>query len=220
MPVPVSRAEPGLADFYAKPQPWVKDALCLNLDTRMFFEHIDNARGVVQRKHSIEKMQFVCAQCPVRIQCAEEAMLQEGDSDELVRFGFRGYMTPQQRASLARRGGLRGRDPIDVVEGRDGDRRVPPIPLHGDKWSRHHTTLARKIIPYLNSNCEVGALIPTRAQLCEALGCKLTPLNRVLKALVQDGVLDLAPGNQHHAGYRLRRVSRVVSWLPPHLTGR
>ena len=123
-------------------------------------------------------------------------------------------MTPAQRQSIHRRGGLKGRDPMKLVKGDDNGRRVPPIPDEGDRWSKHHTTLARKLIRHLAANAEVGKRIDRFAALVVILDCNPAPLQRVLDALVQDGTLDM-----RRDGTLLYRGGHGVvgSWLPPHL---
>lgn len=65
----------------------------------------------------IRDMQDICALCPARPGCGNEAMKDEGDVDSASRHGFRAYMTPVQRAQIHKNGGLRGRDPMLVVKG-------------------------------------------------------------------------------------------------------
>lgn len=202
-----------LAAFLLEPQSWADRAACNGMSPRLFFEHTEDTHPTV-RVPAIEKAQGICAACPVRTECGNRAMVEEGGSDESMRFGFRAYMTPQQRVSIHRRGGLLGRDPMQVVNGRDGDRDVPPVPVEGDRWSRHHTTAARKVVKWVNCNRKVGAKLPTLMKLSEELGIHHQPLKRVLDALVQDGTLDYGANKKT---YVRRGTARAVSWLPLHL---
>jgi DNA-binding GntR family transcriptional regulator len=102
------------------------------------------------------------------------------------------------------------------VQGFDGRRRVPPIPDEGDKWTRHHTTLARKLMKWVSENVEVGEKLPTKATLLRKMECKTTPLDRVLTDLVQDGILDVEKGAK--VTYVRRRGARAIGeWVPAHL---
>lgn len=166
-------------------------------------------------KSDIEQCRAVCAVCPVRLECGEQAMLEEGTADGTLRYGLRAYMTPEQRLSIHRRGGLKGRDPMLLVQGIDGKRRIPPVPDEGDRWSKHHTTLARKVVRWLHDEgYERGDELPDRATLGDCLECNPLPLARVLDALIQDGTLDAArTGELVYRG----GAGVVGSWLPVHL---
>lgn len=67
--------------------------------------------------HEVRDMQDICALCPCRKPCAKAAFAEEEGLAGEQRYGFRAYMTPMQRAEIANNGGLRGRDPLDIVEG-------------------------------------------------------------------------------------------------------
>lgn len=212
--ISVERAEAPLANFYQEKQPWVKQAACLGSDTRVFFDIIDQAKPHI-RDRVIVRAQGICAGCPVRRECGEQAMLEEQGAGLDMRSGFRAYMTPDQRLSIERRGGLKGRDPMDLVQGRDGDRSVPPVPLDGDRWSRHHTKLARKLVEWLNGNVDIGeCFVPLH--ICTALECTPPQIERVVEALVQDGTLDYAPGAPN-VYVRRKAPGALESYLPQHL---
>jgi Transcription factor WhiB/Bacterial regulatory proteins, gntR family len=220
--VTVQRNDSPAADFYMAKQPWVTDAACLSVSPDIFFDDIDHVSPAAVRlkEARIAHAQSICAGCPVRMQCAEQVMLEEGEASEEHRYGFRAYMTPPQRVSVQRRGGLNGKDPMYLVNGIDGQRVVPGIPLEGDKWSRHHTTLARKVVRWVVDNVEIGGKLPTQTDLRAELGCKADPLRRVLRALVQDGTLDFAGKTtlDSTARYVRRGSPRAVAWwLPLHL---
>jgi hypothetical protein len=109
MGIKVDRAEPPLAQFYVDRQPWLVDAACIGIDPELFFDAIEN-RDPTHKLQSLKKAKATCFKCPVRRECAEQAMKEEG-SAPAGRYGYRGAMTPAQRRALYRRGGLRGRDP-------------------------------------------------------------------------------------------------------------
>jgi WhiB family redox-sensing transcriptional regulator len=68
---------------------WADDAACRGLDPDAFFT--DSTRGV-------EWAKAVCARCPVREQCLDQAYRAEDTS----RYGIYGGLTPAERAQLAR----------------------------------------------------------------------------------------------------------------------
>lgn len=210
------------AAFFAVKMPWVEDAACIGAD-HIFLEN----EGA---KDYPAKCRVFCDVCPVRIECAERAMVEEGGADIANRYFVRGWLTPAQRISIQRRGGLKGRDPRDLATGLDVAlettrssishrqeyevREVPPVPDEGDRWSKHHTTLARKLVRFLDEHIEKGRHIPAAHVIGLHLECNPAPLARVLEALVQDGTLDL----DDRGRYAWRGGHGVVgSWLPIHL---
>lgn len=220
MSVVISRSELPLAAFYQEAQPWMKDAICAGSGSDAFFPDPADHQDIEDKK---ERARAICAVCPVRTECCEQAMVEEAGEPIDFRFGIRGWTTPAQRISIERRGGLKGRDPMKLVQGDDNGRAVPPVPDGGDNWSRHHTTLARKVVKWLVDNVAVGCKLPTQSKLCEELQCNPAPLRRVLDALVQDGTLDFAGkrtrgANGSSFSYTRRATPKAVgSWLPPHL---
>lgn len=107
--VKVERAEAPLASFYVGPLPWMKYAACKDMPTEMFFDDIESARGDDKRKAE-RKARAVCQLCPVRRDCAEQVMKEEGSAAS-GRHGYRGCLSPAQRRKVYRTGGLKGRDP-------------------------------------------------------------------------------------------------------------
>lgn len=202
------------ATWYASPAEWKASAVCLGSGDLFFPD--DDEWGPARA---------LCAACTARTACGALALVEEQGLDAELRFGLRAYMTPAQRESIERRGGLKDRDPMQLVLGDDNGRRVPPVPDDGDNWPRHLTTLARKVVRWLIENVEVGGVLPAKSAICDAIGCNPTPLRRVLDALVQDGTLDFARHPRkgsagQAASYTRRATPRVVgSWLPPHLRG-
>lgn len=192
--------ESPIASFLARKQPWVDEALCIGLSDVFLADDYD-----------VDECRSWCALCPVRVECGDQAMLEEGGTDQ--RWFVRAYMTPEQRVSIHRRGGLKGRDPMALVMGQDEGRAVPPVPDEGDRWSKHLTTLSRKLVREVLLGMERGQHLPPSVPLCEMLQCNPAPLARVLEALVQDGTLDLSG-----IGFRYRGGASVLGdWLPIHL---
>lgn len=109
MSIKVERAEAPLAQFYVEKQPWLTEAACIGIEPELFFLAIES-RDSTEKLQCLKKVKAVCFKCPVRIECAEQAMKEEG-SAPAGRYGYRGAMTPAQRRALYRRGGLKGRDP-------------------------------------------------------------------------------------------------------------
>lgn len=229
------RGEAPLANFMQRRQPWVEDALCAGLvfyippfawpvpAAALFFPEQDGpgrpAAAVYDAPRSI------CAACPVRVQCGTDALEEERNDRPDHRHGLRAYMTPAQRISIERQGGLHGRDPMKVVIGTGGKRPIPGLPDEGDNWSRHHTTLARKTLRWLVDNVAVGAELPTQSAMCTALECNPSPLRRVMEALVQDGTLDMVGSRAGARGangttvkyVRRRTPRRIMQWQPMHI---
>lgn len=219
------RGEQPLALFYQRKQPWTTHALC-KAHPDLFYVENPEGGGTTGGSNPYKEARALCASCPVRAECGFDALEEEKGLKEDMRSGLRAYMTPAQRVSIERRGGLRpGQDPMQLVLGRDGKRKVPTVPDEGDRWSRHHTTLARKTMRYLEDNVAIGAKLPTQSKLCELLDCNPAPLRRVMEALVQEGTLDFSGtkagsrgANGATVSYVRRRASRAIgSWTPNHI---
>lgn len=58
-----------------------------------------------ERNASSAEPKRICAGCPVRTECLDAAMDEEGSVDQFRRAGVRGGLTPAERAALARRRG-------------------------------------------------------------------------------------------------------------------
>lgn len=222
------RGEQPLANFMQRRQPWVKDALCTGFVTiPPLGIQVPLAAIFFPSDASYNAPRSICALCPVRLQCGTDALEEEwGESKNDMRHGMRAYMTPAQRHTIERQGGLNGRDPMKVVLGRKGKKPVPGLPDDIDRWSRHHTTLARKTVRWLIDNVGVGEALPTQAKLCETLSCNPSPLRRVMEALVQDGTLDMVGAKAGARGangatvkyVRRRTPRRIASWSPQHIS--
>ena len=72
---------------------WRVSAACLDGDPDDMFPDPSDARGV-------EYAKSFCRGCPVRDECLDNAMAQEGDLKKESRFGIRGGLTPGQRYYL------------------------------------------------------------------------------------------------------------------------
>lgn len=68
---------------------WAKDAACQGRDVEEFF---------TESKIRVQEMKNICAVCPVRQRCLDEAMRAEDTS----RYGIYGGLTPRERTVLAR----------------------------------------------------------------------------------------------------------------------
>ena len=169
--------------FMQKRAPWVKLAKCVGDQEERWWR---------MTPQNILDCQDICALCPARKGCGEQALIEEGDVDAVSRYGFRAYMTPAQRTTVHRMGGLQGRDPMLVVTGNED---VPGIPEEGLPWSRHHASLAKRIREYLAEHPRLVSL-PSRAQLSRLFACSVPLLTRVLEGLVQDGTLSFAPNSK------------------------
>lgn len=64
-----------------------------------------------------EMARSFCALCPSRVPCAEYALRAEQGTSLRERFGVFGGLTPFQRHRIQESGGLRGADPIRLVNG-------------------------------------------------------------------------------------------------------
>lgn len=69
---------------------WVWSAACLDGDVNLWFD-LDDA--------TIEEAKQVCATCPARQPCLDNAMTEEANVGMSYRFGIRGGLTPAERWS-------------------------------------------------------------------------------------------------------------------------
>jgi len=181
---------------------WDENALCRNdPHPERWFNYTKKETTLSSGKAvgGILDLQDICALCPVRQGCGEAALAEESKGDSVTgRYGFRAYMTPEQRAAIVRLGGLRGRDPMKVVMGLGKKTKVrgevvtetvPPIPEQGIEWNRAHTALARKLTRRLRDTVRPGRNIPGDKTLCKFLGCSPERLHVVLDSLLQSGTL-------------------------------
>lgn len=207
--------------FVVEQLPWMRKAACRDKPTEMFFDDIDSAHSAERRLDALHKARAVCALCPVRTECAEQALHEESPGLG-SRYGVRGWLTPEQRETVYRRGGLRGRDPMKVARGRDGTRKLPPIPDDGVVWSRHDTTLARRLVAWMHEQLSYGEKLPPEPVLADLLGCNAVRLKRVLDELVADRTIDFVGKGKTVRTRRYvykRRTHAVDSWTPRHERG-
>lgn len=78
---------------------WRDDAACQGRGP-LFLPGIDHGPAYLA---STAAAKGVCASCPVRITCLDDAMATEGGGDERARAGVRGGLTPKDRAGRYRR---------------------------------------------------------------------------------------------------------------------
>lgn len=180
---------------------WAENAACKDdSNPDRWFNFKRQGRPGPHTEGGILDLQDICAVCSVRKACGEAAFAEEAKTDSVVgRHGFRAYMTPEQRAAIVRLGGLRGRDPMQVVLGITGKTKskhgkvetttVPVIPEEGIEWNRAHTALARKLTRHLRATTRSGRNIPGDKVLCKLLGCSPERLHVVLDSLLQSGIL-------------------------------
>ena len=185
---------------------------CHKMPLAGFFEDIwpdeDNPNGPNLNEEALADARSVCGGCPVRTACYESVMTYERGTAAMYRMGFVADMTPLQRWSAEHRSTVycpecgATMDPRAVREGDVAcpnwcaiDRTMPPIPDSGDRWTRRHTTLARKMVRYLVENdVKEGDKLPRPRALAEQWGDRANDLCRVFEALAADGTLTLEGG--------------------------
>ena len=192
------------ASFLVERQPWMEASLCKTM-TDLFYEGEDENDEPVPI--DTLECQRVCAHCAVRVECGTQILFEEGNARVEDRHGFRAYMTPGQRESVSRRGGLLGRDPMYVVNGVDGERLVPAVPLEGDGWNKHYSQLMRRTQALLEETLWDGEPVPVVKVLAKIMDVNPTPLRKVLDALVQSGVLNYG-GEVSQPSYTMGNGSR------------
>jgi WhiB family redox-sensing transcriptional regulator len=106
------KPEPPLAAFRVEKQPWLLKRACADTPVEVFFDATE-VTSKTERDEAVKVAKAICRSCPVRRDCLEQAMKEEG-SAAAGRYGVRGYLTPQERRKLYRVGGLRGRDPVKL----------------------------------------------------------------------------------------------------------
>ncbi|MFD6970710.1 WhiB family transcriptional regulator [Streptomyces sp. NPDC059949] len=88
---------------------WRQAAACTGL-ADLFFPH-DDRRDEPQAKK-------ICRRCPVRTECLNAALAEEGTANQWARYGIRGGLNPRQRAEAAgaRASKAKPLDPHDYAE--------------------------------------------------------------------------------------------------------
>lgn len=76
---------------------WQQYARCAEVDAGLFFPPEENPAN-----HSYTRARAICATCPVRAVCLEDAMGREGNASAEGRAGMWGGLSPDRRAALSR----------------------------------------------------------------------------------------------------------------------
>ena len=83
----------------ANPDAWEAHALCGDMDGDLWFPHsFTTSTGLLQTAQAIH----ICRNCPVQLECAEDALQREGSMKADSRNGIRGGLTPQERHGIYR----------------------------------------------------------------------------------------------------------------------
>ena len=98
----------------------------------------------------------------------------------------------------------------------DIDRTMPPIDDRGDRWTRRHTTLARKVLRWLNDGgYRIGFVLPRPSTLADEWKDRRNDMIRVYEALVADGTLAYDPRKAEY--WYCGKSGAFMDWEPPHL---
>lgn len=200
---------------------WRDRAACLGQPLARFFEDpFPEDEGTDEQ--ALAYARSFCVRCPVRGECLDAELAEEGRAVEARRFGLRGAMTPAQRASLYRRGtrscercGERY-DPVGLIDGHlvcdCGEKVAAPIPDEGDLWLDRHTALSKTVVAWVLANTKPGDRIPSPTSLARDLGERKDDVVRVYRAMVEDGVVVSGPGR----GVYTRNWGRgaIKRWVP------
>lgn len=189
---------------------WQDRATCVlsRLTDDVFFDDVwppsedSTEHGADLCPEALAAAREVCDRCPVRRACFHESMREERGSAAKFRFGVLAGTTPLQRWSIEHRGSAycpqcgTTLDPNSLRAGEivcpeecPIDRTVPTIPDGGDRWTRRHTTLARKVIRHLLEDIAVDGEVLRPSTLAEVWKERRTDMTRVYEALVTDGTL-------------------------------
>ncbi|PWG14035.1 WhiB family transcriptional regulator [Streptomyces sp. V2] len=80
-------------DTAERPGAWKNSAVCAGVDPELFFPTQGDSRGA-------EDARTVCASCPVRLDCLEDALQAETGRGLHSRHGIYGGLNPRQRYRL------------------------------------------------------------------------------------------------------------------------
>jgi hypothetical protein len=207
---------------------WNSRAACLGLPYATFFDDIwppleDGTDGALVPE-ALERARAMCAGCPVRLPCHEQAMRQEAGAASSRRHGVRGGITPQQRYSLWRRDSWQCErcgevyDPLGIVAGDAvclcGWYTEPPIPDVGDQWFPRHDDLLRLLVAWLLEHTEPGDRVPPPYRMLEILGYRRKDdMPLVYEKLIEDGLLERGAGRGEYFRRAGKRV--LATWRPP-----
>lgn len=84
----------------AKPPSWTEQSACLTNDGMRAHDRAFDAPG---SQRAVEAAKAVCAECPVREMCLEDAMDREGGLRPSNRYGIFGGLTPKERFQVVDR---------------------------------------------------------------------------------------------------------------------
>lgn len=200
---------------------WRERAACLGQPVNRFFDDIWPEDGPSDEQ-ALAFARSHCFKCPVRSDCLDAEMREEGRAVEARRHGLRGATTPQQRASLYRRGtrccdrcGERY-DPVGLITGHlvceCGEKTAAPIPDDGDLWLDRHTDLAKRVGAWMLTVTKAGDRIPSPTSLARQLGERKDDVVRVYRALLEDGVI--VSGEGRGVYYRNWGAGAIRRWRP------
>jgi hypothetical protein len=207
---------------------WRDRAACSALPLSLFFEDVypsnDDGTDGALIPEALERARGICASCPVRLACHEDAMTHEAGAAANRRHGVSGGLTPAQRYSLWRRDSWRCEqcgelyDPLGIVAGEAvcicGWNEEPPIPDAGDQWFPRHDELLRLLIAWLLEETVPGDRVPPPYKMLEILGYRRKDdMPLIYARLLDDGLLMRGDGR----GVYFRRAGRgaLASWQPP-----
>lgn len=207
---------------------WGKRAACRDFPTAMFFEDVepedDEGNPLPLDLEGLDRARSVCGRCPVRLQCYQAAMEEEGGAARLQRHGVRGGITAAQRYSVWRRDSMscdrcgEVYDPLGLVEGETvcecGATDETPIDPEGDRWYPRHDALLQKLIAWLIENTQPGDRIPPPYQMLLLLGHRRKDdLPLAYEKLIDDGLIERGEGRGEY--YRKEGARAFKSWVPP-----
>ena len=78
---------------------WARSAACVGVNPEVFYPKTTGG-GSIRSREAVNRAKTICASCPVRKECLEDALTGEIPS---YRFGVWGGLTPQERAKVADR---------------------------------------------------------------------------------------------------------------------
>lgn len=206
---------------------WEDRAACAGLPTDRFFDDVwpeDGDGGTAFDVTAFEDARAVCASCPVRLSCYEDAMTREAGSAQSRRFGMRAGVTPSQRYSIWRRDAISCEvcdetyDPLGLVAGdvvcACGTFEEPPIPPAGDEWFPRHDGLLKRLVTYLLAETKPEERILPPYRMLVALGHRRKDdMPLVYERLIADGLIRRGPGRGEY--YRCAGKLALASWIPP-----
>lgn len=203
---------------------WGERAACSGLPVNRFFNDVwPDEETLAIDEEAFDRARSVCASCPVRLNCFEAAMIEEGGSAVTRRWGVRGGVTPAQRYSIWRRDASACEqcsetfDPLGLVEGEVvcscGDFTEPPIPLDGDTWYPRHDALLKRLIDYLLERTKPGdRILPPYRMLLELGHRRKDDLPLCYDRLIADGLILRGEGRGEY--YRAAGKQALADWAP------